>query len=84
MFFKNSQLLFAQIRSRQVNSSKYNTFVKYKPFTSSVEGIQAWYCTCKNGARTVGCSSHVSSLIYFFSFAKYDDFKSMYQKNIFN
>lgn len=82
IFFKSSKLLFGQIRSRHVNANKYNTFVKYKPFTNSVEGIQAWYCTCKNGSRTVGCCSHVSSLIYFFSFAKYVDFKSINQ-NIF-
>ncbi|CAF0897886.1 unnamed protein product [Brachionus calyciflorus] len=33
--------------------------------------INGWYCTCKNGKRTVGCCSHVSSVIYYFGYARY-------------
>ena len=41
--------------------------------TNTCSGIQSWYCTCKNGTRTVGCCSHIASIIYYFSLAKYLD-----------
>lgn len=64
------RILRARIQSRHKNSALYNTYVKYLPTTNNSNGdhrsIKGWYCTCKNGARTLGCCSHVASIIYYF------------------
>jgi hypothetical protein len=39
--------------------------------SNNIEGIESWYCTCKAGMRTVGCCSHVASIVYFLSHGKY-------------
>ena len=30
--------------------------------------IKNWYCSCKAGARTIGCCSHVFSVLWFLGF----------------
>ena len=71
--FKDFKLLRTKIQSRHVKSCKYKVFVKYFPNKNCVEGIGGWYCTCKNGRRTVGCCSHVASIIYYLSHGKYGE-----------
>jgi hypothetical protein len=61
------------IRSRHIGAKKYNVYVKYKTEVNSLDGIESRYCTCKAGMRTVGCCSHVASIIYFLSYGKYLD-----------
>jgi hypothetical protein len=69
----NSKIVYCIIQSRHSNSSKYRVYVKYLPNNNEISSIEGWYCTCKNGARTVGCCSHVSSIIYYCSrLNKYD------------
>ncbi|CAF0729796.1 unnamed protein product [Brachionus calyciflorus] len=69
--FKNGKILFGEIRSRFKNSTKYKTFVNYEPNKNSIHSILSWYCTCICGSRTLGCCSHVASLVLFFSNIKY-------------
>ena len=38
--------------------------------------IKEWYCTCKVGKRTVGTCSHVASVIWYLSNARYNSTKS--------
>ncbi len=71
--FNNSKIVYSIIQSRHIGSKKYNEYVKYKPQTHTLDGIESWYCTCKAGMRTVGCCSHVASIIYFLSYGKYLD-----------
>ena len=66
--FNNSKIVYSIIQSRHIGSKKYNEYVKYKPLTYTLDGIESWYCTCKAGMRTVGCCSHVASIIYFLSY----------------
>jgi hypothetical protein len=62
-----SKLLYSIIQSRHSNQVSYRVYVKYNPSISTIHSIESWYCTCKNGSRTVGCCSHVASVILFFS-----------------
>ena len=72
--YKNSKILYAIIKSRHSNSSKYSVYCKYIPYTNNITGIESWYCTCKAGMRTVGCCSHIASIIYYFAHGKYLEF----------
>jgi hypothetical protein len=55
---KGSKIICSLIQSRHSNANKYKAYVKYKPLVTTVESIESYYCTCKNGLRTVGCCSH--------------------------
>ncbi|CAF0957360.1 unnamed protein product [Brachionus calyciflorus] len=48
----------------------YNDFPKLS-YQQILENITLGSCTCKNGTRTVGCCSHISSIIYYFGYARY-------------
>lgn len=61
-------LIRAQIQSRHKNSTKYDVYVQYNK-----KSISGWYCTCPNGARVVGCCAHVASIIYYLSYARYNE-----------
>ncbi|CAF0884185.1 unnamed protein product [Brachionus calyciflorus] len=65
------KLVFSEIRSRHSKCLKYKVFIQYDPKIENDNSIDEWYCTCRNGARTVGCCSHISSLIYYLSIGRY-------------
>jgi len=75
-FKPGSTVFFVRIQLRHSGNSIYKVYVSY--FVSGNEAvtkndtlINGWYCTCKNGTRTVGCCSHISSIIYYFGYARY-------------
>ena len=68
-----SKLICAKIQSRHSNSTTYRTDVKYRPCDEQDQSeedmhrfIKGWYCTCKKGAGTVGCYSHIASIIIYY------------------
>jgi hypothetical protein len=75
IFDENTRLLKTRIQSRHSNATKYNSYITYSPTTNSVandsNSIKDWICSCKNGRRTVGCCSHVASVIYYLSHGRY-------------
>ena len=66
----NVTLIRTHVQSRHSNAKTYNTYVAYKPNNNSLDAIDSWFCTCKTGKRTVGCCSHVATLIYKLSLGK--------------
>ncbi|CAF4651949.1 unnamed protein product, partial [Rotaria socialis] len=48
------------------NATLYDVWVQYNK-----NEILGWYCRCPNGCRVVGCCSHIASVIWFLSFARY-------------
>jgi hypothetical protein len=68
------KLIKALIQSRHINKKKYDVFIKYKPNIDKSEGIATWYCSCKNGKRTIGCCSHIACVILYLSNAKFNKF----------
>lgn len=79
--FGDLKMVFAKIQSRHIKRTQYRTYVMYTPSsTSEVQTamkVHGCYCTCKNGARTVGCCSHSACIIYYLSHGMYME----YQKN---
>ena len=68
---ENGKILYKQIQSRHKGRIKYKCYIKYVPLKDGPSGIESWYCSCLCGNRTVGCCSHISSLIYYFSCGKF-------------
>ena len=71
-FFLNSEneksnVVKVRIPSRHINKKDYDVYIKYTPNIDSPESIEGWVCTCKNGKRTIGCCSHVCSIILLLS-----------------
>ena len=67
----NRYLLRAKIDSRHRGQTKYFVYVEY-----TRTAITGHFCNCPNGARTVGCCSHIASLIIFFGKKDYDRTKA--------
>jgi ABC-type antimicrobial peptide transport system permease subunit len=67
------KMISALMQSRHSNKTKYKLFIQYSPNLNDYKAINAWVCSCKSGLRTVGCCSHIASVIYYMSYAKYSD-----------
>ncbi|CAF3659116.1 unnamed protein product [Rotaria socialis] len=63
---QRDDLIRAQILSRHKSATLYDVWVQYNK-----NEILGWYCRCPNGCRVVGCCSHIASVIWFLSFARY-------------
>lgn len=57
-----------QIRSRHTLSKVYNVWVE---FSLGLVPVTGWYCQCKTGARVVGCSAHVASVLWYMGFERH-------------
>ena len=60
----NYKITFSEIHSRHSDSIKYKVFVKFLPDSNDHNSLE-WICSCKSGKRTVGCCTHVASVIYY-------------------
>lgn len=83
----NPVLLMLNIKSRFVSARQYRTFVLYDSNAHGSNAILGYYCSCKNGLRTVGCCSHTMTVIYFLGFAQYNGGvrePSPHLRNVFN
>lgn len=69
-----SRVLLTKIQSRHMNRIKYNVILEYIPGLNDSTGITGWACTCKIAKRTLGCCSHICSLIYYLSYLKFGNF----------
>lgn len=58
-------ILRVRLQSRHVSSKRYIVWIKF-----SATDIEAWYCRCRAGARTVGACAHVSSVLWFLGQSK--------------
>jgi hypothetical protein len=62
-------VIHCRLESRHKRNGAYNVYIQYKPnitaFSSVFDVIEAWYCTCKCGARTLGTCAHCASVIWF-------------------
>jgi hypothetical protein len=73
---EHTRLLRTRIQSRHKNNTKYNSYIAYSINKHDTNPIKDWYCTCKIGTRTVGCCSHIGSVIYYLSNARYETIKN--------
>lgn len=64
-------IIRVNIRSRHSERVEYRVYVDYEPGRNNVEGIKGYYCDCKNGARTVGCCSHVATVVSYLALMRW-------------
>uniref|UniRef100_A0A6P7FY48 Uncharacterized protein LOC114333950 n=1 Tax=Diabrotica virgifera virgifera TaxID=50390 RepID=A0A6P7FY48_DIAVI len=61
-------LFRARIYSRFRQATKHQLWIAFQPLHLENDGdnipIDGYYCTCKTGARTVGCCAHVASVLW--------------------
>ena len=66
-------LLKVKTQSRHCNSTLHTSFVEY-----DLDGhITGWYCTCKVGARVVGCCAHIASIIWYLGYQRFQQHSSV-------
>lgn len=63
----------ARIQSRHMNRTKYYLYILAEKNGEGNRSIKAYYCTCKNGARTVGCCAHIMTVIWYLGYARHSD-----------
>lgn len=68
----HSVLLKVRLRSRHSNNVKYFAYVLVDKQKQNIQAIVGHTCTCKVGKRIVGCCSHVTTIIWYFGFARHE------------
>lgn len=71
-------LLRIRIYSRFRNATKYQLWISFvqnndeHEMDQDQEGpIAGYYCTCKSGARTLGCCAHITSILWYLGYARH-------------
>jgi hypothetical protein len=65
-------LIRVKLQSRFSRSTKHNLWIQFTPDGAGPESISGWYCSCKAGARTMGCCAHITSAVWFLGFARHN------------
>ena len=66
-------LLRGRIKSRHISSKTYFTYILVDGSVTGREAIKQYYCNCIVGKRTVGCCCHIMSIIWYLSWARYQE-----------
>ena len=69
--YSEPNILRANVQSRHSNARAYKLWIQY---SFSQEPIEAWHCQCAAGARNVECCGHIASVLWYLSYARYEDF----------
>lgn len=64
----NQRIIQVKIQSRHVSSKVYKIWIEYDELEGTIDG---WYCTCKSGARTLGCCSHITSVLWYLGYYRH-------------
>lgn len=75
----NTEIIRAKIQSRFSNSKTHNTWVKFDKEINGFDSIKGLYCTCKVGERTLGCCSHLASVLRYLGYDRYQPPKPVYR-----
>lgn len=68
--FLNAMLIFTPMSSRFRSNKTHDVYVLYDASKTNRENI-LYYCTCQHGRRTVGCCSHVMTIVYYFGYGRH-------------
>jgi len=71
-------IIRSRIHSKHHSREEYYCWIKYNQDNSANDNdpfnvVQAAYCQCKAGAKTVGCCAHTACLVWYLSFARHQD-----------
>ncbi|XP_052689344.1 uncharacterized protein LOC128167586 [Crassostrea angulata] len=64
---ESDSLIKLKIQSRHSQSVSHTLWIQYTP-----EQISGWYCTCKVGARVVGCCAHIASALWYLGYERHE------------
>ncbi|XP_062577231.1 uncharacterized protein LOC134239089 [Saccostrea cucullata] len=64
---ENDRLLKVKIQSRHTSSKQYLVWIEYSDYS-----VEAWYCTCRAGARVVGMCSHIAAIIWYLAKGRHE------------
>ena len=63
---KIPNLIKVQIQSGHSRRKSYQSTIYH-----TKDEIKGWYCTCPDGAKVVGCCSHIASVIWFLAYERF-------------
>lgn len=69
-------LIRAYMKSRFRSGKHHYIFILVDKKLSDQNAINSYYCTCECGARTVGCCSHVMTIIWYLGWGQYNQIKT--------
>jgi len=55
-------IIRVKMQSRFSKATHHFVWIQFSEFENGKDAIQAWYCDCKTGSRTLGCCSHVAGV----------------------
>ncbi|XP_062608957.1 uncharacterized protein LOC134270728 [Saccostrea cucullata] len=67
---ESESLLQVKIQSRHTKAAVHTLWIDYSCGTDLP--IKGWYCTCKVGARMVGCCAHIASVLWYLGIERHD------------
>lgn len=70
---ENKILIRGRIQSRHIRAKRYYTYLLINPALQGRQSLEGYYCSCIHGRRTVGSCAHIASVVYFLSWAVYQD-----------
>lgn len=68
-------LVKAYMKSRFRSSKSHHIFVLVDKSKSGRGTIVEYFCTCETGSRTVGCCSHIMTVIWYLGYGQYNEIK---------
>lgn len=66
-------IIRAKIASRFSRTRKHQVWLEYINDCNPSKAILGYYCQCKVGARTVGCCSHIMSIVRYLGYDRYKE-----------
>ncbi|RVE39951.1 hypothetical protein evm_015399 [Chilo suppressalis] len=66
-------LIRARIKSRHISRKIYNVFIALDRTQVGIRAIIGYCCNCIVGLRTIGCCSHIMSIMWYLGYARYLD-----------
>lgn len=63
---KIANLIKVRTQSGHSRTKNYESIVFH-----TKDEIKGWYCTCPDGARIVGCCSHIASVIWYLAYERF-------------
>jgi len=66
-------LVKAYMKSRFRSTKNHHIFVLIDKSKTGRDSIIEYFCTCETGSRTVGCCSHVMTVIWYLGYGQYNE-----------
>lgn len=68
---EREDIIRARIQSRFSKSKTHDAWIKFDKNVSGYDAIKGLYCSCKVGERTLGCCSHLTSILRYLGFDRH-------------